>query len=150
MNTNETNTAPVMADAKTEKTETNTAPVVAEVKSKKVKSKKVKGALNKETTKVLNVIVKNAGLTATKIQKKLRWAFIPTRALGFLRHNKFVIVSKTDKGYTVSAAGTAALTSAPTPKRKTVKKTKTPAPAPIVAAEPIVVPVEAPLVEAGI
>jgi hypothetical protein len=138
MNTNENiNAAPVVTDAKTEKTDTT--PVVAEVKSKKVKAKKNKGALNKETTKVLTVIVKNAGLTATKIQKKLRWAFIPTRALGFLRHNKFVIVSKTDKGYTVSAAGTAALAGAPTLKRNrkpSVKKT----PAPVVPMEPVIVP----------
>ena len=140
---NETKTETVVAG-------TETAPVVAEVKTKtvktKTKTKKVKGALNKETSKVLNVIVKNAGLTATKIQKKLRWAFIPTRALGFLRHNKFVIVSKTDKGYTVSAGGTVALAGAPSPKRKpSVKKT----PAPVVPQEPAVI-VEQPEVVAAI
>jgi hypothetical protein len=106
--------------------------IVPEVKTKKAKVNK---SLNKETSKVLGVIVKNAGLTATKIQKKLRWAFIPTRALGFLRKHKFVLVNKADKTYSVSAAGTDTLAGYVAPKRKAVKKAKT-VKAPVVAAEP--------------
>ncbi len=99
---------------------------------------KIKSVLNKENTKVLNVIVKNENITATGIQKKLRWAFTPTRALGFLRKNKFVLVSK-DKGYTISAKGTQALAGTIKPKR--VKATPAPVveaevPAPVVNAEP--------------
>lgn len=124
-----------------------------EIKSEtKVKKavKKNKGALNKETSKVLGCIVKNAGLTATKIGKKLRWAFTPTRALGFLRSNKYVTVSKADGTYSVSANGTAALTAAPKPMRKKAVKKSAP---PVVAAEagPIVdentVMPEAPVLE---
>lgn len=98
----------------------------------KTKKAKVKKGLNKETKKVLGVIVKNVGLTATKIQKKLRWAFIPTRALGLLRTNKFVLVNKKDKTYTVSAAGQIAFDTKPV---KAGKKVKTPKTAPVVAAE---------------
>lgn len=101
-----------------------------------------KSVLNKECSKVLGVIVKNADITATKIQKRLRWGFIPTRALGFLRDNKFVTVNKDTKGYTVNAAGTDALAGYVAPKRRKVKakskvkKTKV-APAPVVAADPV-------------
>lgn len=92
---------------------------------------KIKSVLNKENTKVLTCISKNENITATGIRKKLRWGFIPTRSLGFLRTNKFVLVSK-DKGYTVSANGQKALAGSIKPKR--VKTT--PTPAPVVAAEP--------------
>lgn len=114
-----------------------------ETKTKTPKTK-VSKTLNRETAKVLGVIVKNAGFTATKIQKKLRWAFIPTRALGFLRKNKFVIVGKADKGYTVSAAGSEAVTNyvpgKRTVKKVTAKKTRKATPAPIVPAEPEMAP----------
>jgi chromosome condensin MukBEF ATPase and DNA-binding subunit MukB len=118
--------------------------VVETMKPKTAKVKTVK-TLNKETSKVLGVIVKNPALTATKIQKKLRFNFVPTRALSFLRKNKFVLVNKTDKTYSVSAAGTESLAGYVAPKRKTVKtktakarKVKT---APVVAAEPIAEPI---------
>ena len=122
----------------TTETETNTAPVVA-AETKPVKTKKTKKAktvkakterpiLNKENTKVLNTIVKNPEISATGIRKKLRWGFTPTRSLSFLRDGKFVLVSK-DKGYTVSAKGTAALAGAVKPSKRTAK--------PIVAAEGI-------------
>jgi len=108
-----------------------------------------KSVLNKESNKVLTVIVKNPGLGATKIQKKLRWNFIPTRALSFLRKHKFVVVDKKTVGYTVSETGAVALAGYVAPKRRKVKakKTKTVKTAPVVAAEPeIPAAVEAPVV----
>ncbi len=80
-----------------------------------------KPVLNKENTKVLNCIVKNSDLSATKIRKKLRWAFTPTRALGSLRSDKFISVSEA-KGYSITEAGIAALAGAPKIKRKKAKK----------------------------
>lgn len=125
-------------------------PAVVETTENKTKTKKtakvakVKNVLNKENTKVLNVIVKNPEITATKIGKKLRFNFTPTRALSILRDNKFVLVSK-DKGYTVSAKGTAALAGAVKPKRTKTAK-------PVVAMEPAAEPAPAmepaPVVEA--
>lgn len=108
---------------------------------------KTKTVLNKECAKVLGVIVKNVDITATKIQKRLRWGFIPTRALGILRGNKFVTVNKETKGYTVSEAGNNALAGYVAPKRRKAVKAKTKSAkkatgkklAPIVAAEPVIV-----------
>lgn len=120
----------------------------------KTKTAKVKPILNKENSKVLTCIVKNAGLTATEIRKKLRWAFVPTRALGFLRQNKFVLVDES-KRYTVSSAGEKALASSIKPKRAKIVKaevaTETPAteiPTPVVAVEPENPTVETPVLPA--
>jgi hypothetical protein len=133
---------------------TNENPSIETVIAPAVKTaKKTKTAktLNRETSKVLGCIVKNAGLGATGIKKKLRFNFVPTRALSFLRKNKFVLVNKADKTYTVSAAGTETLAGYVAPKRKTVKtaKAKTVKTAPVVAAEPAmpeVAPVAAPAI----
>jgi len=67
-----------------------------------------KSTLNNECKIVLTVIVKSEGLGATEIRKKLKWGFIPTRALGLLKDGGFAKMDD-DKGYHVTASGKKAL-----------------------------------------
>lgn len=64
--------------------------------------------LTSEAETVLKCIVKNPELGASEIKKKLKWGYVPSRALGQLKDNGFATMDD-DKGYHVTAAGRKAL-----------------------------------------
>jgi hypothetical protein len=68
---------------------------------------KVVPTLNAECEKVLKVIVKFPGLRASEIKKKLKWAFVPSRALSRLCDDGFAGMK--DFVYTAEPMGTKAL-----------------------------------------
>lgn len=76
--------------------------------SKTEAKKSTAPTLNSECEKVLKVIVKFPGLRASEIRKKLKWDFVPSRALSRLCDDGFAAMNP-DKQYRVEPAGHKAL-----------------------------------------
>ena len=94
--------------SKTNKTAEVKKPTTVAAETKTTETKMQTVQLNSECESVLKIIVKNDGIGASEIRKKLKWGYVPSRALGQLKDNGFATMED-DKGYHVTAAGRKAL-----------------------------------------